>query len=141
METMTGRCLCGDVRYEAQGKPLFAVHCHCRDCQRSSGTGHVPVMGMPKAFFKVTGKPKSYTVQGTSGLRTTRNFCPTCGSLLFGTPDMAPETVTVYVGTLDDPSVFQPEAILFARNRLAWDELKGSLPEFDTMPPSPADTK
>jgi hypothetical protein len=54
---------------------------------------------------------------------------------------MAPETVTVYVGTLDDPSVFQPEAILFARNRPAWDELKGSLPEFDTMPPSPADTK
>jgi len=141
MEIMTGGCLCGAVRYEAQGKPLFAVHCHCRDCQRASGTGHVPVMGMPKSLFKLTGKTRSYTVQGTSGLGTTRHFCPTCGSLLFGTPDMAPDTVTVYVGTLDDPSVFQPEAILFARSRLAWDELVGSLPEFDTMPSPPTDTK
>ena len=138
---MTGGCLCGAVRYEAQGNPLFAVHCHCRDCQRASGTGHVPVMGVAKSSFKVTGETRSYTVQGTSGLRTTRHFCPTCGSLLFGRADMAPESVSVYVGTLDDPSVFQPEAILFARSRLAWDELAGSLPEFDTMPPAPADTK
>jgi hypothetical protein len=128
---MTGGCLCGAVRYEAQGNPLFAVHCHCRDCQRASGTGHVPVMGMAKSSFKVTGETRSYTVQGTSGLRTTRHFCSTCGSLLFGMADMAPESV----------SVFQPEAILFARSRLAWDELAGSLPEFDTMPPPPADTK
>jgi hypothetical protein len=54
---------------------------------------------------------------------------------------MAPEAVSVYVGTLDDPSIFQPAAILFARSRLAWDELVGSLPEFDTMPPPRADTK
>jgi hypothetical protein len=98
-------------------------------------------LGVAKSSFKVTGETRSYTVQGTSGLRTTRHFCPTCGSLLFGRADMAPESVSVYVGTLDDPSVFQPEAILFARSRLAWDELAGSLPEFDTMPPPPADTK
>jgi hypothetical protein len=138
MEIVTGGCLCGAVRYEVQGKPLFAVHCHCRDCQRASGTGHVPVMGMARASFKVTGKPNSYTVQGTSGLKTTRHFCPTCGSLLFGMADMAPESVSVYVGTLDDPSVFQPETILFTRNRPAWDKLAGGLPEFETMPPAPA---
>jgi hypothetical protein len=141
MEMMTGGCLCGAVRYEVQGKSLFAVHCHCRDCQRASGTGHMPVLGMPKAFFKVTGKPSSYTIKGTSGLGTTRHFCPTCGSLLFGTPDVASNAVTVYVGTLDDPSAFQPEAILFARSRLGWDETVGSLPEFDTMPAQPTDTK
>jgi hypothetical protein len=141
MEMMTGGCLCGAVRYEVQGKSLFAVHCHCRDCQRASGTGHMPVLGMPKAFFKVTGKPSSYTIKGKSGLGTTRHFCPTCGSLLFGMADMAPESVSVYVGTLDDPSVFQPEAILFARDRQSWDELAESLPEFDTMPPPPTNTK
>jgi hypothetical protein len=134
MEIMTGGCLCGAVRYEAQGKPLFAVHCHCRDCQRASGTGHVPVMGMAKSSFKVTGKTKSYTLKGTSGLKTIRHFCPTCGSLLFGTPEVSPDAVTIYVGTLDDPSVFRPEAILFRRSRLSWDETAGNLPEFDTLP-------
>jgi hypothetical protein len=141
METITGGCLCGAVRYEAQGKPLFAVHCHCRDCQRASGTGHVPVMGMPKSLFKVTGKTTSYSVKGITGSNSIRHFCPTCGSLLFGTPEVAPEAVSLYVGTLDDPSVFRPEAILFRRNRQEWDKIAGGLPEFDTLPVPPADEK
>jgi hypothetical protein len=136
MNTITGGCLCGAVRYEAQGQPLWAVLCHCRDCQRASGTGHVPVMGVPKAFFKVTGETTSYAAKGTSGLKSIRHFCPTCGSLLFGTPEAASDAVSIYVGSLDDPSVFRPEAILFRRNRLGWDETVGDLTEFDTMPGS-----
>lgn len=136
MDLVTGGCLCGAVRYEAQGKPLFAVHCHCRDCQRASGTGHVPVMGMPKSLFKVIGKTASYAAKGTSGLKSIRHFCPTCGSLLFGTPEAASDAVSIYVGTLDDPSVFRPKAILFRRDRPSWDEIAGGLPEFDTMPVS-----
>lgn len=136
METITGGCLCGAVRYEAQGQALFAMLCHCRDCQRASGTGHVPVLGMPKSFFKVIGETTSYAVKGTSGSKSIRHFCPTCGSLLFGTPEAASDAVSIYVGTLDDPSMFRPEAILFRRSRLDWDETVGSLPEFDTMPGS-----
>jgi hypothetical protein len=91
-------------------------------------------MGMPKSLFKVTGKTASYAVKGTSGLKSIRHFCPTCGSLLFGTPEAAPDAVSIYVGTLDDPSVFRPQAILFKRSRPDWDEIVGGLPEFDTMP-------
>src|SRR5580658_8581081 len=131
MDIITGGCLCGAVRYEAQGQPLWAVFCHCRDCQRASGTGHVPVMGVPKALFKVTGETTSYAAKGTSGLKSIRHFCPTCGSLLFGTPEAAPDAVSIYVGSLDDPSVFRPEVILFRRDRLGWDETVGDLTEFD----------
>ena len=106
--------------------------------QKSVGPFSLLSIHFARASFKVTGKPNSYTVQGTSGLKTTRHFCPTCGSLLFGMADMAPESVSVYVGTLDDSSVFQPETILFTRNRPAWDKLAGDLPEFETMPPAPA---
>jgi len=132
---ITGGCLCGAVRYQADGTPQYAVHCYCRDCQRASGTGHVPVLGMPKAFFKVEGETRSYAARGTSGLPSPRHFCPICGSLLFGTPESAPEVVSIYVGTLDQPSVFHPEAILFKRSRHAWDELVGSLAAYDGLPP------
>lgn len=132
---ITGGCLCGAVRYEAAGEPLFAVHCHCRDCQRASGTGHVPVMGVAKARFRVTGETKSYAATGSSGHRAIRHFCPVCGSLLFGTPDAAAHAVTLYVGSLDDPSVFKPQAIQFTRSRPAWDRIAATLPEFDTVPP------
>jgi hypothetical protein len=129
-----GGCLCGAVRYHAEGDPLYAVLCHCRDCQRSSGTGHVPVMGVPKASFSVQGETKGYAVRHASGRTSVRYFCPACGSLLYGTAENAPDAISIYVGTLDDPSVFRPEAVIFKRDRHAWDVTAGPLIEFDTMP-------
>ncbi len=133
---ITGGCLCGAVRYQAEGRPLFAVLCHCRDCQRASGAGHVPVMGVPKSSFAVRGETKIYAIRHASGRTSVRHFCPTCGSLLFGTAEIVPEAVSIYVGTLDEPSVFQPEAVMFKRDRHAWDVTAGALAEFDTMPPA-----
>jgi len=133
---IAGGCLCGAVRYEAAGDPLYAVLCHCRDCQRASGTGHVPVMGMPKASFAVRGETTIYAVRHVSGRSSIRHFCPRCGSLLFGTTEIAPEAVSVYVGTLDKPSIFRPEAAMFTRDRHDWDVTAMELPEFATVPPT-----
>jgi hypothetical protein len=91
-------------------------------------------MGVPKSSFKVQGETRTYASLGTSGKKSIRHFCPTCGSLLFGTPEGFPDAVSIYVGSLDDPSVFQPQVILFKRDRHAWDVVTGSLPEFDTLP-------
>ena|SRR5580698_6797018 len=136
---ITGGCLCGAVRYQVAGSPLFAVLCHCRDCQRASGTGHVPVMGMPKSSFAVQGETRNYAVRHIGGRSSVRHFCPTCGSLLFGTAEVAPEAVSIYVGTLDEPSLFQPEAVMFKRDRHGWDVTAGQLPEFDAMPAAATD--
>jgi hypothetical protein len=91
-------------------------------------------MGMPKSSFTVRGETKSYAVRGTSGRSSIRHFCPTCGSLLFGTPEGAAEAVSIYVGTLDEPSAFEPEAVVFTRDRHDWDKAAKALPEFETMP-------
>lgn len=131
---MTGGCACGRVRYEADGEPLFAVLCHCRDCQRASGTGHVPVMGVGRAGFRVRGEPRSFTARGGSGKAAIRHFCPDCGSLLFGTPEVAADVVTIYVGSLDDPSRFAPAYAQFTRDRWAWDEPGARIAEHATTP-------
>ena len=130
----TGGCLCGRVRYESSGEPLFSVFCHCRDCQRTSGTGGVPVMGVPKASFRVVGETKSYRTLGGSQKQAVRNFCANCGSLLFGTPEVIPDVVTIYVGSLDDLSHFTPEHAMFTRDRPEWCRLKTELPEHETVP-------
>ena len=100
---ITGGCLCGAVRYQTDGPPLVGLRCYCRDCQRASGSTGLPVMIVDKKQFKVTGKTGISAVTGGSGRKAIRHFCPDCGSLLFGTPEVAPEIVTVYVGGLDDP--------------------------------------
>jgi hypothetical protein len=132
---LTGGCLCGTVRYEADGEPLFACLCYCRDCQRASGAGHVPVLGMPADMVRVSGRTQGFTVTGGSGRPATRHFCPACGSCLFGTSEATPSLFNVYAGTLDDPSRFRPEAAIFTRSRAPWDPLPDGLPSFDALPP------
>jgi hypothetical protein len=131
---ITGGCLCGMVRYQVSGEPLFALHCHCRDCQRASGTGHVPIMGVPKESFSVNGETKSYAAAGGSGMKAIRNFCPNCGSLIFGTPEAASHIVTIYMGSLDNPQIRSPTYTQFTRDRASWDAIGGELPEFHTVP-------
>ncbi len=117
----TGGCLCGAVRYSATGPALFGCLCHCRDCQRASGAGHVPIMGVTKAGFRLSGTPLVFVSRGGSGHNAVRNSCPRCGSLLFGTPEAAPDLVTVYVGSLDAPEVLRPTEAIHTRSRQPWD--------------------
>lgn len=131
---LTGGCLCGAVRYESAGPALFSAVCHCRDCQRASGSGGVPVLGVPRPSFSCTGPVKQSRSTGGSGQTAVRNFCADCGSLLFGTPESAPEMVTIYVGSLDDSSAFQPTDALFAGQRPAWARLALPLADHAGLP-------
>ncbi len=130
----SGGCLCGAVRYEIDGEPIFSGHCHCTDCQKATGTGHVSVMAFPASAVKVTGETRGYAVTAESGQPYTRNFCPTCGSLIFGEPAAMPGVMTVTAGTLDDTSLYQPQTVIYTRSRPAWDVIDSGLPEFEGMP-------
>jgi len=130
----TGQCLCGAVRYSSTGPALFSAICHCRDCQRASASGGVPVLGVPKVSFNWSGPVKQSRVRGGSGQTAVRNFCSECGSLLFGTPESAPELVTIYVGSLDDPTSFSPTEALFTSQRPPWARLATPLVEHIGLP-------
>lgn len=91
-------------------------------------------MGVSKATFGVIGETLAYTTVGGSHLKSTRHFCPTCGSLLFGMPDVTPDMVSIYVGSLDDPTVFRPQCAIFTRDRSPWDKPESRLTEYEALP-------
>jgi hypothetical protein len=130
----SGGCLCGQVRYRASGPALFSVVCHCRDCQRASGSVGVGVIGVERASFSATGPLAQFRSLGGSGRMAVRNFCACCGSLLFGTPESEPGLVTLYAGSLDDPACFHPTDALFASQRPQWARLQAALAEHATLP-------
>lgn len=134
----TGGCLCGGIRYEVSGAPVFSLFCHCRDCQRQSGSGYIAAMRVPAANFRVVcGTLKLFRKPGDSGNAVSRAFCPDCGTTLFIRVAGA-EVVGVRAATLDDPSGFRPDAHVFAKSAQPWDHLDPDVPQFDTYPPGKA---
>jgi hypothetical protein len=136
---ITGGCLCGAVQYEFSGGPVFSLLCHCRDCQRQTGSAYAAGLRVPAAGFRLTkGEPKLYLKTADSGNQVTRAFCPECGSTLFLRVSARPDLVAVRVGTLDDPSWFRPEADIFVASAQPWDHMDPELPKYPTYPPGRA---
>ena len=132
----TGGCLCGKVQYTISAAPRVMSQCHCDDCRKSTGTGHAS-----NAFFKeddvhINGEIRSYDSLADSGSTITRYFCPTCGSLLFGTLSGIKNVIAVAVGTVDDSSWFKPSAIVYNKRKPQWDFMDESVPAYEAMPPS-----
>jgi len=135
MQTKTGGCLCGAVRYESEGAPQFSLQCHCRDCQRASGAPHMAAVRVSSADFRiVTGMPKRYVASADSGNAITRAFCGDCGTPLYVQVSTRPDIVGIRVCTFDDPSWFQPEANIFVKSAQPWDHRDPDVPAFETYP-------
>jgi len=131
---ITGGCLCGALRYEAQGEPTFAGFCFCADCRKASGGGSIGFMGFPASAVRFSGATRQFRAKALRGT-STRNFCPTCGGLVFGGVVGESDSHTLYAGSLDEPSRFQPSMATFNRDRPAWAPLPPGLTVFETLPP------
>ena len=131
----TGGCLCGALRYEAEGEPLYTGHCYCTDCQKASGSGFIPFMGFASSAVRFHGRSRAFVSKAANGGDATRNFCPICGSLVFGGVIGESDSFTIYAGSLDDKSLFHPKIAIFARSRPAWAVIPTGLTVFDEMPP------
>ena len=129
-----GRCLCGTVTYQVSGRPIMVAHCHCVDCQRLSGTGHLPGAMYSIDRFQLNGEVGEYTLKAQNDTEVTRIFCKNCGSPIFGKNTGMPGFITITLGTLDDSSDFTPEVVIFSRNRKKWDAMSESLVSYQTQP-------
>lgn len=108
MTKVTGGCLCGMVRFSAQGQPLRVGLCHCRDCCKHHGALFHASAIYPEGVVTVTGQTQHY--QG-------RHFCPRCGSSVFSCSE---NEIELHLGTLDDPHQFAPTYELWTIRRAPW---------------------
>ena len=126
-----GGCACGDMRYEFSAEPVASLNCHCRDCQRATGSAFAALLFVPKAAFRLSkGEPRFHSVTGDSGNLVNRGFCPNCGSPVVSYTAGHPEFVAINVASLDDPSVFRPARNTWISSAQPWDRIDSSLPQF-----------
>jgi len=132
---ITGGCLCGRVRYTIQGGSDFAGICHCRNCQRYTGSAFEPLMVFPSDVIQVEGDLKTYDDKGDSGGKVHRRFCPNCGSGVLAEVEVMPGVTIVLAGSLDDPAVFKPSVEIFCSSAQPWTLERADLrKKFDRMP-------
>jgi hypothetical protein len=132
---ITGSCLCGSVKYEINGDPVFAGLCHCKDCQKYTGTGHAAPIGFLENMVTVTGDTTSFAKTADSGGTITRNFCPKCGSPVYNTLSHAPGVMVFAAGTFDDLNQYEPQISVYASRAAKWDQPAEGIPSFAEMPP------
>jgi len=127
---VTGDCLCEAIRYELTEPPVKAGVCHCRICQKSTGSAfEVGAMFNQSAFCITKGEPKLYR----SSSIMDKGFCSNCGSLLFDkylvqVPGFDADTVFVQVGTLDHPEAVSIEFHYGVESQLPWVHFDDGLP-------------
>jgi hypothetical protein len=126
-EEMTGGCACGKVRFAARVENDEAYLCHCRMCQRATGSISIAFKNLKKADVTWAGEPDWYV----SSPIARRPYCAACGtSLGFEFPDS--ENMDLTIASFDDPSRFRPVHHFGAESmHRAWLDTEG-LPEHRT---------
>lgn len=130
-----GGCYCGELRYRAEGDPLFKAQCHCRECQYISGGSPNVVMGMSEAGFAYTkGDAKGYQREDLDN-PVTREFCAICGTHILTRGPLLPGAVLLKVGTLDDPAVFgTPQMAVFTADKQCFHTIPEGAAAFEGTP-------
>jgi hypothetical protein len=136
MSKIKGGCLCGAVRYNTDAEPLMTAVCHCKKCQRQSGTAFSVVIAIPKGSLRFEGRePESYGDTGDSGLAVNRRFCATCGSPIFSEAAATPQLDWLKAGSLDDTTWVQPQINIWCESAQRWVRMDDAIPKAPRNPP------
>ncbi len=132
---VTGGCACGDVRFrfDRSASPS-AHHCHCRDCQRATGSAFATFCIVPGPAFELEGEPKTWRVAGESGGGVERSFCGTCGSQLFSQVEVMPGVYFVKTGAMDDASWVDPASSFWSVSAQPWCPVNPDIPSHERNP-------
>jgi hypothetical protein len=113
-----GGCQCGEVRYRFEGEPLELTVCHCRECQRQSGSAFGMSLSIPASAFELlSGHLRFFEVVCDSGRLKTCAFCPTCGTRIYHRIDAG---ISIKAGTLDDTSSLRPSRHYWTKRKQPW---------------------
>jgi len=126
-----GGCSCGSIRYRLTSEPLFVHGCHCRNCQRQTGSAFaVNLLIEADRVELMQGEPEQVDVPRDDGSTQAIFRCPACEVAVWSNYGW-PTLLFVRGGTLDDPSGVEPDVHIYTRSKLPWVTLPDGVPAFD----------
>jgi hypothetical protein len=128
--TREGGCLCGAVRFAAEGEPINVRICHCRNCQKAMGSPFFARALFPQTALTVQGETGSYASSET----LERVFCMRCGTRLFSWRRNG-TAAGVALAVFDDRNSFAPTEHIWVSEKMDWVRLDDGLPQYPYGPP------
>jgi hypothetical protein len=129
---LEGGCACGAVRYRLGSAPMFVHCCHCRDCQRQTGSAFViNALIETDRITLLSGDPEPVAVPTASGRPHAIYRCRACRTALWSDYGGRPALRFIRVGTLDDPAALTPDVHIYTRSKLPWIALPEAVPAFE----------
>ncbi len=134
--TLEGGCLCGAIRYRVESGKTISDYCHCRNCQRSTGSPVFANSGVALTQFRYTkGAPAGFRSSNTA----TREFCDRCGAQLAFRRDGAGR-MAFTIATVDKPDELVPTLHIWHASRISWFETTDACPRFLEGPAGPTES-
>ena len=128
--TFEGGCTCHAVRYRLSSRPMFVNCCHCRWCQRETGTAFaLNALIESDRVLLLTGTLEIINTPSNSGRGQKISRCPTCRIALWSNYGGGGDAIRfVRVGTLDEPDKFPPDVHIFTMSKQPWVILPAQTP-------------
>ena len=133
--SITGGCLCGAVRYEAQAEPLAVRTCWCRLCQYLGGGTATVNVCFETSALTISGEMSDHRSVADSGNVMHRGFCPKCGTPITSAAEVRPHLIFLRAGTLDDPSIAAPQATIWTGAAPEWACISEDIPSYPAQIP------
>jgi hypothetical protein len=122
-----GGCLCGAIRFQAEGTPQWVAYCHCNSCRRATGAPVAAFAGFARAQVQfVKGTPKTFA----SSPGVTRSFCGACGTPLSYEGERWPDEIHLFVVSFDDAAQLAPQAHVNTAEQMPWLSIHDDLPRY-----------
>ena len=127
-----GSCLCGTVKFEVRGDFESFYLCHCKYCQKDTGSAHAANLFSQSAELSWLAGAEAVTSFTLPGTRHHKSFCKFCGSAL---PSVQlANLVVVPAGSLDTEVDVLPNAHIFTSSSSPWSDALGDVPKFKELP-------
>jgi len=137
-EIHEGGCLCGSVRYRTIGAPVATTVCHCKFCQRRSGSAFGEGVLFKLEQVEVSGGPlTTYEHRSDESGRWLRlEFCPRCGTTVSWTAERRPGMRAIAGGTFDDPNWLRIGRHIWTRSAQPWVPIPAEVECFEKGTPA-----
>jgi len=134
-ELQSGGCLCKKITYTFdRANVISAHHCHCTDCQKSTGSGKATILLIPNESLQINGELKYYTVTGSAGSNVSRGFCAECGSPLISFVRENPDIKFIKAGSIDDSTWINADSNFWSSAAKSWSPVDETVHTFTHNP-------